>query len=796
MKYIINLMLVFFGLALVSAQKFSVEGTVKDFHDKTALQNVMVLIGKYSAKTDNTGNFRLAEIPAGNYTLVASHPDCESYSQSINVNSNLHLSISLEHHINEIEAVTVHGNHKNNGTMIVKTLDKSDIEKNVTENLGNLLSKISGVSTLKTGNNIAKPIIHGLYGSRISILNNGVKLAEQEWGIEHAPNVDVNNFQHIDVVKGAAALKYGTDAIGGVVVLEPEIFPKKDTLKGSVNLSGISNGRGISTDVDVAKVWENGWAVKSTGSIMKLGDLSAPHYNLKNTGKDFSSFSFTLQNNSYKKGISFDYYLTNQNLGILRDSHAHSNDDYARAMYRDVPLYSGDFSYDINNPRQLIEHHIAKVSAFNRFESIGKLSATYSFQYNHRQEFDIRRTAELDKVPSLDLALTTHQLNVNDLLEREHWSLETGIDALYQNNYSDPITEARRLIPNYDKLSVGAYSIFKYKITPHLNAEAGARFDYNFYDVTKWYDKSDWQRYYADIFPQFYVRTYGNRVLTKPKLDYHNFSYNAGLEYHPSGSFNLKFNYARLARTPNPAELFSDGLHHSAAIIERGNMNITNEDSHQFNLVADAKLNVLEGLEISVNPYFFKTKNFINQVPNGVLQYTASGAFPVWIYQQIDAKMYGLDLDLDFKITKNVAYKGNMSYVYGQDLTNDVPLIFMMPLNFNNSLQFNFEKWNHLYLNIENRTVLHQGRYPVMDLTYQGYNTDGELVNKTLDFSSTPPAYTLWNLQAGFDITRHLTMGLQVNNVLNTEYRDYMNRMRYFAYELGRSFILNFRYKF
>jgi iron complex outermembrane receptor protein len=52
-------------------------------------------------------------------------------------------------------------------------------------------------------------------------------MAEQEWGVEHAPNIDVNNFQHIDVIKGASALRYGSDAIGGVVVLEPEIFLKK-----------------------------------------------------------------------------------------------------------------------------------------------------------------------------------------------------------------------------------------------------------------------------------------------------------------------------------------------------------------------------------------------------------------------------------------------------------------------------------------------------------------------------------------------------------------------------------------
>ncbi len=787
-------MLVFFGLALGSAQNYSVEGTVQDFHDKTPLENVLVSFGKYSAKTDQKGAFKIKNVSAGTYTLSASHPDCNDYSDSLSVDKNLHLTIQLEHHVNEIESVTVHGNHKNSGSMVVKTIDHSEIERNSTENLGNLLKNISGVSGLKTGNNIVKPVIHGLYGSRISIVNNGVRMAEQEWGVEHAPNIDVNNFQHIDVIKGASALRYGSDAIGGVVVLEPEIFPKKDTLKGSVGLSGISNGRGLGVDVNLVKVWKNGWAVKSGGNIQKLGDQSAPHYNLKNTGSDFSSFNFTLQKNTFKNGISFDYYLTNQNLGILRDSHVSIPKEYEAAMNTPVPFYSGNFSYDIDNPRQLVEHHLMKVSAFNRFENIGKVSATYSFQYNHRQEFDLRR-GSLSAIPSLDLALMTHQFNINDLLEREKWSLETGIDASFQNNYSDPATQARRLIPNYDKYSAGIYSVFKYKITPELNTEAGIRYDYNYYDVTKWYNKSDWEDYYAATYPQFYVMTDANRVLTRPKLKYQNLSYNAGLEYHPSGNFNLKFNYAKVGRTPNIAELFSDGLHHSAAIIEKGNMAIKNEEGHQFNLIADVKFDVLNGLEISANPYFFITKNFTNQIPNGTLQYTQAGTFPVWVYQQIDAKMYGLDVDVNFNLTENLTYKGRGAYVYGQDKTNNEPLILMMPVNFSNALQFSKKEWNGFYLNVENQTFLYQNRFPIHNLEYTDY-VDEEEVVKVVDISTPPKQYSLWNVQTGINLAKNFSAGLTVNNIFNISYRDYLNRMRFFAYDMGRNFILNFRYKF
>ncbi|PZU86261.1 MAG: TonB-dependent receptor, partial [Chryseobacterium sp.] len=204
MKLIYSLLFIFCGLAITSAQKtYTVQGTVQDFHDKTMLENAVVKIGEFSTRTDKTGKFSFKQIPAGQYKLVAKHPDCNDYAENVGVTQDVHLTITLEHHVNEIQSVTVHGNHKSNGSMVVKTLDRSEIEKNSTENLGNLLKNISGVSGLKTGNNIVKPVIHGLYGSRISIVNNGVRMAEQEWGVEHAPNIDVNNFQHIDVIKGA-----------------------------------------------------------------------------------------------------------------------------------------------------------------------------------------------------------------------------------------------------------------------------------------------------------------------------------------------------------------------------------------------------------------------------------------------------------------------------------------------------------------------------------------------------------------------------------------------------------------
>ena len=794
MKFIIHICLVFFGLTFFNAQNtFNIQGKVIDFHDKVPLNNASIKIGNYTSTSDKDGNFNFSNVKKGNYILIANHPDCETFTENIVVDKDLEITLNLEHHIHEIETITIHGTHKSNSTMIVKTLDKEAIARNSTENLGNILSNISGVGALKTGNNIAKPIIHGLYGSRVPIINNGVRMAEQEWGIEHAPNVDINNFEHIDVVKGASTLKFGSDAIGGVILMESEVFPKKDTLRGAANFSGISNGRGIGFDLNLVKTWENGWAVKTNGGFKKIGDLNTPDYNLMNTGLEANSFAFTVQKNSFMQGISFDYSVINQQIGIYRGSYMGNLEDFYKALTNEVPIYQRDFSYSIDNPKQDLQHHIAKISAFKRFKDLGKISVDYSFQYNHRKEFDVRR-GELAKIPSLDLELFTNQFNINDLIERRLWSLETGIDLMYQYNYSTPETQARRLVPNYNKYSGGIYSIFKYKITPKLNAEAGIRYDATKYNVKKWYDLSTWENLYAENFSQFYVKTEGNRVFTNPILNYRNLSFNAGLELKPSEGFNVKFNYAKVGRTPNIAELFADGLHHSAAIIEVGNIGMKNEDGNQFNLNIDSKLNILDGLQISVNPYLFLTKNFITEIPTGI-QNTIRGVFPVWSYEQVNAKMYGIDLDANLKINENFNYKGRFSYVYGQDLTNEQPLILMMPPNFSNSLEFSKAEWKNFYFKVENRTFLQQNRFPTFNPSINIYE-NGVEVEKTLDLSTPPPTYSLWGIQTGIDFSKHFSAGLNVSNLFNTNYKDYLNRMRFFSYEMGRNVILNIKYNF
>ncbi len=111
------------------------------------------------------------------------------------------------------------------------------------QSLGESLKTITGLYSIQTGPTISKPVIHGLYSNRIIILNNGIRQEDQQWGTEHAPQVDQFLASRLTVIKGAASIRYGSDAIGGVILVEPKAMPTQPGIQGEVNLVGATNGR-------------------------------------------------------------------------------------------------------------------------------------------------------------------------------------------------------------------------------------------------------------------------------------------------------------------------------------------------------------------------------------------------------------------------------------------------------------------------------------------------------------------------------------------------------------------------
>ena len=776
----------------------SLSGTVIDLHDGEILVGATLIIAgtNQAVQTDIDGRFSFSNLCKDTYSIQVSHPYCRTEGFTVKIFEKTRRSFKLEHHIEELNQITIEGKAFTNKskTILENTLNSKDLERYSNGSIGDALNNLSGVSSLNTGNTVMKPLVNGLHSSRVVIINNGVRLEDQEWGAEHAPNIDINAIGNLTLIKGASALQYGGDAIGGVIVAEVAKVPVKDSLYGKSLMTMSNNGRGGALTTQLTKSHKNGWYAKIQGTLKRYGDFKAPNYILSNTGFFERNLSVGIGLNRFNYGFEAYYSLFKNDIGILRASHLGGAQDQVQAIESEVPLIINDFTYDINAPKQNVTHHLAKIKGFKRFDNFGKLEIQYDFQRNNRLEFDIRRGDDQNRA-SLDLQLDTHTLLLDlDIEPSSKISFKTGLMASYQKNIANPETGVRRLIPDYDMYILGFYGIANFKFNERWLLEVGGRFDYTYMDVFKFYRSSFWEsRNYDVIFSDIVVEELDNQVLTNPQLNFYNGSGTLGTTYSFGKDYQLFINYSIASRTPNPSDLFSEGLHHSASRIEIGDLRFNSEIGHKLMFSLNKRSKVFS---YTINPYINVISDFIVIEPTAVRQ-TIRGNFQVWEYRQTNAELFGIDVDASYTISENFIYKGQLSLVKGYDRLRNEPLINMPPAQIKNEIVFQKYSFNNLRMSLESEYNFRQNEYP--DNNFEVFIPEIG-TTKLVDVSTPPDAYHLlhFNSSIEFKTTKNkiFTVGLEIKNFLDTSYRNYLNRFRYYADDLGRNFLINLKFNY
>jgi iron complex outermembrane receptor protein len=739
------------------------------------------------------GTYTVTGIPAGSHRVVISYIGYKSLDTLVEFHGSRVLDAVLEPQTAKIEEVVLTDNTVSKNTVHEQRLTTQTIEKYSNASLGDALKEIAGVSVLKTGNNIVKPVINGLHSSRVPVIANNVRLEDQQWGTEHAPNLDINSAGRISVVKGAGALQYGGDAVGGLVLVEP-IQVQQDTLFGSTLLTGNTNGRGGTLSTSLHKGAQNGWAWNAQGSAKYMGDRQAPDYMLSNTGNRETNVSGDVSylGQGYKLSAFYSFYSAT--IGIATATHIGNVADLVNAINSGTPNVVNPFTYSINNPKQEVQHHLGKLN-FSRDMADGSgLSLQYAFQQNHREEYDLRR-GDFADIPALDLTLTTHSANADWQKDMDGTTFKAGLSAALQHNDASPDTGVRPLIPTYDKYDAGAYGIYSHRFSQSLMGEAGVRYDFSRMDATKFYQKSRWTALgYDGVHDHFITQDFGTQWLTNPAFTFHNVSASLGIRKRFTEGLELLGNLSLAMRNPNPSELFSDGLHHSNATIELGNLGLKKETAFK----ASATLLKTGGaFTAEATPYLNAISNFMYLAPTAV-EYTIRGTFPVYNYRQANALLAGLDLHTGWDFAKNFSHSLNAAYVYGKNTSANAPLIDMPPLNLSNTIRYTKEDFHHFYAEVRSEAVFTQTRYPNNDF-YADVPINGELVPTPVNISKPPKGYHLLHLATGMQFSLGKTqtsVNVWAFNVLNTNYRDYLNRQRLYLDEAGRSFQLQVKFNY
>ncbi|MCF3109096.1 TonB-dependent receptor plug domain-containing protein [Niabella sp. CC-SYL272] len=296
-----------------------------------------------------------------------------------------------------LKMVTVSGskNHQMNKTLPVAVLSGNELRKRSGQNLAQVLQDVPGISMLQTGATISKPVINGLHGNRILLINNGVKQEGQQWGAEHAPEIDPAIAGAIHVLKGAAGVRYGAEAMGGVIVLDPPKLPFGKQVSGEAGTAWASNGRMFGGGFTLKGGWVNHpeWAWRIQGSSRKSGNFKTADYFLNNTG--VRELNFSAEAGFRKKRWMLSAYgsYVHTALGIFSGAHIGDTADLKVRMQHEMPFETGNFSYRIDAPRQQVVHRLYKTTARYQLSDSNRIECWYAYQEDQRKEFDLRGAA-------------------------------------------------------------------------------------------------------------------------------------------------------------------------------------------------------------------------------------------------------------------------------------------------------------------------------------------------------------------------------------------------------------------
>lgn len=723
---------------------------------------VWILETRTGAVSDQNGNFVMRDLCPGTYTVTVKYLGHKEIRQTVNLTGNSTAqTFRMAEESLALGSVEVHG-HKEavQTTTAVSSLYGEAMLMSRGESLGESLKRVAGVTTFSTGNTISKPVIHGMHSNRIMILNNGIRLEGQQWGAEHAPEIDPFLADEITVIKGAETVRFGPEAMGGVILVNPPTLPTSKARQTDIHLLGASNG--LMGNLSASYLGGSG-KIKGLGyrvqaSAKRAGNVKSPNYYQGNTGMAEYNFSGSVGYSSGKLGVDAYYSYFNSELGILRDAHTGNLSDLLEIIKNGRPFTDADFTYDILNPKQQVSHHLAKLKSHYHFNPNLKLNFQYGFQLNNRQEFDKRR-GDLNTRPSLDLELFTNTFDLNlDHNLKSNWSGSIGVNVIQQANSNVPGTGVTPLIPNYDMFNGGVFAMEKYLKGP-LELEGGLRYDFRTVSAAR----------------------YVGEKLETAELDYQNFSGFLGGLYQLSPYFAFTTNLGMAWRPPNVNELFSQGLHHGAAAVEIGNADLLSEKSLKW----------VSGMEyesekavVELTAYLNQINNYIYLNPTGETFVSLRGTFNMYEYLQANAFFYGFDLSGSYNFTDRLgAYlKGSIIRAKNTDMDNYFPFIPSDRMDW--GLSYSLGKKDTPEsdkITLSNLLVARQDREPNFDL------------------APAPPGYALVNLgyQKKIQLSdSQLNIGVQVNNIFNTEYKEYMNRFRYYTADMGRNILLKLNYHF
>jgi iron complex outermembrane receptor protein len=651
-----------------------ITGLVTTEHSKKPIVGAQVEIAglNRAARTDGAGRFSLGGLPAGPYLVSIRATGYGSSAAQVPVDgtNTVEVNVVLDVQFHEERVVVTASPEARDPLQVYQptsVLGQKELEQRAAVSFGQTLSNEPGLAQTNLGSAPARPVIRGLGGDRVLILEDGLRIGDvSSISPDHGVASDPAGADRIEVVRGPANLLYGSNAIGGVINVLGNEVPGRlvERPTGSLLLSGGSNADEFSSTADFEA---------SSGPVA---------YRLGGTHREADSFEF----NGGGAGNS-QYDVDSGHAGVSLVGPAGS----AGVAYR---AYDANYGIPVDDAGGLVPPGGTGITIDLRQRSLkarGELDRPFGPFKGVRLEA-VRRDYEHAEIEDDGSLGTTFDLDTTEIRAdvaqkgRGRWKGSFGLWHLDQ-----------------DLIAVGAEVL-----VPSAKTKGSAGFVYEELAFERV------QFLFGGRFESQNVEGVDQESATAGEKDFDTFSAAVGTIVTLSKTHSLAVNLTRSTKAPSAIELFAFGPHIATSAFEDGDPNLVEETGYG----ADISLRT-RTKRFSSELTLFTTRfdDFIFITPTGDLDFMGSG-LERFAYGQADADFRGLEWHADVQLKEHLILELLADTVRGENRNTDQPLPQITPTRAGLGLRYESDRF---FVAGEARAADRQDRTAPVETVTGGY---------------------------------------------------------------------------
>lgn len=759
----------------------ALDGHVVDVTTHEPVAGAVVSVdGETVTVTDEDGRFAINRLCPAELRLEIDRGDYAKAAKTISLEHSTSVEFQLEARLDEV--VVIKGKEIERTDMRSTAVVSGEaLERTRGRSFSDTLAEVPGVSQLRSASGMAKPIVRGQLGRRLLLLVDSVPHRAQQWGLDHAPEIDPFSAEEIMVVRGASGVRYGPGAIGGAVITKPPKLLERPGVAGEAHLMGfLARGAGLAARLQAAPKRVDGFAYQVAGTAKRLAASSTPDYALQNTGSLEWSLAGAAGYRTEKAEYTLSYRHYQARLGVCACLQIESSEDFFAQLQRDRPINAELFesSFEIERPYQSVAHDQALARGRWSLDGLGKLTATYAFQFDHRSEFDVVRDAI---GPQFDFRLTSHDADVVlehrpiHLSNHTHLRGSVGLVGTAQvHSY-----QGLPLVPNYENFGGGIFAIERL-LGHNVELEAGLRFDVSSRRATLL--RSDYLRLVRSEQLTLDACKGGEGDPVECRSSFHMLSASVGGLVQLTNSWSLKVDLSTASRPPSPDEQYLNGTSPTFPVLGLGKPDLEPESTYSTSVTSSYQSERIaaeaSGYANFISDYIYFAPA-IDEAGEPIFDVLIRGSFPRFVTRPIDAVFYGADGGVVIRPVPSLEVGAQVSMVRARNLSDGGFLVLVPSDRLRGSAQYTHasaDGTESVFASLAGTLVARQTRF-----------------DSAAELASPPDGYFLVDAEIGGQTQigeQTVKLAVVGTNLLDARYRDYTSLLRYFADQPGLQIML------